>query len=119
MNNRELKFKVWLLGTCEMLIGVYTIPELMRQFRKQDVLDNGQIFLQYTGLKDLNGNEIYEGDIIKKTYGSSVPFFVVAWHNERAMFIQQDGYNEPLFQIETGYIEIIGNIYEHPNLIQS
>lgn len=72
------------------------------------------ILMQYTGLKDKNGKEIYEGDILQLNSGRTG---VVAYHEERAGFIFQDEYNEMLYQ-RTGYIdEIIGNIYENPELI--
>jgi len=68
---------------------------------------------QFTGITDKNGKEIYEGDICKKYYGSSIPTFIVAWTKERAMFIQFDGYNEPLFEANNKYIEVIGNTTEN------
>lgn len=74
--------------------------------------------MQYTGLKDRNGKEIYEGDICKKTYGSSTPVFTVAYHDARGMFIMQDGYNEPLYTVNNSMVEIIGNIYENPELLK-
>jgi uncharacterized phage protein (TIGR01671 family) len=66
------------------------------------------VLMQYTGLKDLNGVEIYEGDIVKEyasTRVSAVLRFEVEWGNH--------GWN-----ISTGLYEVIGNIHENPELIK-
>ena len=73
--------------------------------------DNG-ILMQYTGLKDVNGVEIYEGDIIKDTMDSMM--YEVIWIDGGFT-----GSGLPIdYFIGVGSFEVIGNIYENPELIQ-
>lgn len=72
---------------------------------------------QFTGLFDKNGKEIYEGDIIK-----GFDIIIEVWYSEdRACFIAE--MKEPqncmvdiLGGYDTGRMEIIGNIYDNPDL---
>jgi len=69
---------------------------------------NDYELMQYTGLKDKNGKEIYEGDIIKHSY--RVRNTVIKWDDKRAGW-SMGGYNNDT-------VEVIGNIYENPELLK-
>ena len=84
------------------------------------------ILMQYTGIKDANGKEIYEGDIVKETkvYDYSddidVNIYQIIW-NENITGFTAEGKNgsNTIHQNNMGVCEVIGNIYENSNLLES
>ena len=85
---------------------------------------NGEdvILMQSTGLKDKNDKEIFEGDILACETDNEVINLNVFWDEEHALFMfESKKYNEqePLAELvenNTYPFEIIGNIYEKPEL---
>lgn len=83
------------------------------------------ILMQYTGLRDKNGVEIYEGDIIgreKDDTKSCVSHHVVEWHDTGFMGRQVCSYSSYIglvvwTQHKDGYV-VLGNIYENPELLE-
>ena len=96
----NLKFRAW------DKIGkrMYTSPN--------DNQEVDLILMQYTGLMDKNGKEIYEGDIIENHPGVT---WMVDWSNKKAQWRVYGGGNFALCSM--GAIKIIGNIYENGELL--
>ena len=117
---REIKFRVW--NPIEQKLEYWTLNDLCYHGpnRPDICLQNWQ---EYTGLKDKNGKEIYENDIVN--YGDNFPSLVIwdefAVGETPGFWLEERGnYDRPRFHTMTAYtnpIEVIGNIYENPELL--
>jgi len=86
----------------------------------------GKVFMQYTGLKDKHGKEIYEGDILEHRYTlfknqpEIVSVLVVSYRQDGFYALNpKDTDNSPALG-KLRYClnhEVIGNIYENPELL--
>ncbi len=137
--NREIKFRAWdkkrknmsRVGSVEFIdkspeqrpgVNVFTDEDKIRNDHWIDA--ENAVLMQYTGLKDKNGKEIYEGDVLE-LWGISI----VVWNEDACCF--QYAYHaigrgtstggrmtNTLYKHKEKDYEIIGNIYENPELIQ-
>ena len=126
---REIKFRAWFevekkMVESENLGFQYEGDEenpFTFAFDKTDIDESGNekgtlcfALMQYTGLKDKNGREIYEGDIVEcfRESNSVVCMKMNAWG------LDTNGIGfKPFYEIY-GHCEIIGNIYEHHELLE-
>lgn len=143
---REIKFRAWNKNECKMAevievtfnIIFKTIKHTLVRYRYK--LDNGKIedeseyideagcgnivLMQYTGLKDKNEKEIYEGDIIEGGYLNPLnnelisKKYVVEYENAqfRGKLIGHSPYGDTSLYFIKG--EIIGNIYNNKELLE-
>ena len=117
---REIKLRVW--EAISKRIGAVTEihfgnnPYIRAEFHKKETPEERllravfgvkakHILMQYTGLKDKNGKEIYEGDIVQFLIHRKL----VEWSQEEARFTCPGAVNG----------EVIGNIYENPELLEN
>jgi len=115
---REIKFRAWLTEIKKMTY-THTLEELMSWNTTRE--SNGTvIWMQYTGLKDKNGTEICEGDVLKSVtyrYVGEVKYvpenaaFLVFWSDDKG---RHAGY---LDDGMCSLIEVIGNIHDNPELL--
>ncbi|MEY9097054.1 YopX family protein [Paenibacillus sp. RC84] len=76
---------------------------------------------QYTGLNDRKGTGNFDGDIILEEDIENSYIFRTIWSDTDASFYFEDTVTNERFQacdIRWNYVEIIGNIYEHPHLLE-
>ena len=124
---REIKFRAWLkeerkmvnvetlfIGINRLCFGNSKTEDLFfRDFEEVELM-------QYTGLKDKNGKEIYEGDIL--FFRDENMKYIVVWQDTAFIIksIEIRKYLEKMCWLDDTEIccEIVGNIYENKNLLE-
>lgn len=124
------KFRAWTEEGKVMYYDVYPFKDdtLFLSYDEiafDEVPASDFILMQSTGLKDKNGKEIYEGDIINYKYSRHTSTqFVVKYNEFQATFVVVDNHNDLVYTfreladyIQLNSLEVIGNIYENKELL--
>jgi len=121
---RELKFRAW-NGEDMIYSDAQGWSNFMDNVDPSYKYSHGYKVMQCTGLKDKNGKEIYEGDIFFSKHSDNISQVKYGEHNEDVFRATSVG-----FYTDQGYgfgrdihgkldsYEVIGNIYEYPELLE-
>lgn len=122
---RELKVRAWYKPYKQMCQveslrfdgnGVYRVVLIEESFYDRRIVEADEIVIeQYTGLKDKNGTDIYEGDILIDDTGEPVEYWVVKF-SEGGFVGECTGVAESLFELTN--LEVAGNIHEDSELLE-
>lgn len=104
---REIKFRAW--NPIQQELEYYTLNDLCYNSNRPDICLEG--WQEYTGFADMDGKEIYEGDILKRFKKNGEPYMrkypVIHYSDEELCGLD--------FREEK---RVIGNIYENPELLE-
>jgi len=106
---RDIKFRVWKEGEKVRPVNLWF-------FKEKDILDvddldrDGYVLMQYTGLKDVHGTEIYECDICRQTFNHKTTVGRVTINPTQGVKVGI----EPIWPHD---VIVIGNVYDNPELL--
>lgn len=110
LTSRSIKFKVW-----DSNFKRWDGPAIM--VTPSNISMQNKIFLQAVGLKDINGVDVFEGDVIKNPNGINWEYSPIIYSELHAAFKAQKEQELNLFDlIKKRDCFVVGNIYENPEL---
>lgn len=147
MNNRKYKFRLWDGKQMHLsyVVGGYAFSDAIQVRNEPFIPGQTWELMQYTGIKDTEGVEIFEGDIVKWGHRAAVIVWLDTYENIgwylgfNSESYKDGGYyergtykditkqinnieiiaDEPMCEPNFAKYEVVGNIWENPEIIQS
>jgi uncharacterized phage protein (TIGR01671 family) len=122
--SREYKFRVWSVKNNCFVTNGCSMMSVLLSLQYEGAINLKDIYQQYTGLTDKNKKEIYEGDILDFTarYKQTGPVEVIYYGASFGCVVTDDGGLKEFWDlshiVQQHYPEIIGNIFENPELLK-
>lgn len=113
---RDVKFRAWDKFNENMTYS-NDLCDFFADFQKLKDGGNNPILMQFTGIKDREGNDIYEGDLLefdKVEWGGGGNIFPVTYNEKDGEWCTGGGSNSEC----SAWKKIIGNIHETPKLLR-
>ena len=110
--------RAWIKNNENLFINPLRINQSTADFRLDEVIPS--TVGQYTGLKDKNRTEIFEGDIcVCKKQGILADAFEIFWRTEEGCWgwKESDESLDPFYQSIANYTEVISNKWDNPELL--
>ena len=122
---REIKFRAW-DKACDVMLVPEDANKWVMHGNGCSAIDgvwatDDLVLMQYTGLKDKNGVEIYEGDILSdQSFHNDFDLWrgTVTWNYGGYSCISQEGEKTLTYYAPETQCEVIGNIYENKELLE-
>jgi len=119
---REIKFRAWdVSGDRPCMVGPHSLDDAI--FNHKDI--RKLPLMQYTGSKDMKGVEVYESDVVKVPYGVGVvvysgcfAMYMIEWIYDKEANMESLTTLPRTGKLRTE-LEVIGNVYEHPHLLNT
>ena len=124
---REIKFRAWIKEDKKMVnVETMDFTDKSIQYLKKSEINNAYILrresfddvelMQHTGLKDKNGKEIYERDVVVLNNIENDNMCIVRYEHS-SYRLEGWSLREDLSNVEDGFLEVVGNVYESKNLL--
>ena len=139
MEKREIKFRAWHKEEDKMYLNLQTgfnSHAIGGQYLEECFTDSDLELMQYTGLKDASGKEIYEGDIVEfnqcrdergyvwislyndfRVWAGVMEFQDGRFHIAKSIYLRKASAKITMGNADKK--KIIGNIYENPELLKT